>query len=179
MNILKSMETTLDRANQYHWMLYYLLVAFFIFLAARWFHIDSSYVNAITPPKKIGLYSSVNWAITFIILFPFFVFLACSTASNNLALWHDLAGNRIVTGPEGIRTTSDSLLSTWAERLKTSNIVVIAFVAISAITAMTDYWDSAGGPPPILLLSLHGLYFSVFFPDRLGYRTDTKQGLRQ
>lgn len=146
MNLLRSMESALDRTDQLHGPLYYLFVAFMIFLGAHWVGVDQIDVSFGSLTKNVGLFSSVNWLITFVILFPFFVFIACYAASNNVTLWSDLAEKRLVTGPDGAEASSQALADAWSAKLKRSNLVVLAFLFISILIAFTDYKDTAGGP---------------------------------
>jgi len=146
MNICASAERYVIAREPLPWLLYYLCLAFFLFLVAHWLDLsNASYTNA-TYSKKVGLFWSVSWILTFLVFYPMFVFLAIRGARSIRGVWQDAINWRLITGPDGAPKDLARLLEEWDASLKASNGVAIAFIVICIAIAGTDWYHTAAAP---------------------------------
>lgn len=146
MNLLGGSERYLARRNALHGLLYYLFISFTLFLVAYWTSIANSDYTEAAFKKKIGLYWSINWTLTFLLIYPIFIFVAINATKDIRTFWRDLADWQIVTGNDGAKKASDALLVEWNNWLRPGNIVTILFSVISIAIIVTDFIKTAAEP---------------------------------
>jgi hypothetical protein len=144
-NICGTSERYLAARQPLPWLLYYLFVSFCLFLGASWLDVSDASFDRAEFHKKIGLYWSVNWTITFLLLYPVFLFFAIRGARAIRGFWHDAAAWQLVTGPDGAKK-SVSFLDDWDSALAKCNIVATLFIVICIAIGSTDFYKTAAGP---------------------------------
>jgi hypothetical protein len=145
-NICGISERYLAARQPLPWLLYYLFVSFCMFLGASWLNVsDASFDNA-DFHKKIGLYWSVNWTITFLLLYPVFLFFAIRGTRAIRGFWHDATAWQLVTGPEGKTKGPTNFIDEWESALAKCNIVATLFIVICIAIGSTDFYKTAAGP---------------------------------
>lgn len=146
MNVFGKAEHFLQTRVPLNWVLYYLLTSFALFLVGHLLGIGSVQYSEGSYRKEIGLWWSVNWTITFLILYPFFCYVATSGAANIRQFWADAGDSFLVTGRDGAPKSGNVLQQEWTEWLRRSSKIAYAFALICIAIGTTDFMSTAGRP---------------------------------
>jgi hypothetical protein len=146
MNVFGKAERWLDSRTPLNWVLYYLFVSFALFLVADWVGFSSAQYLEGSFVKELGLWWSVNWTVTFLILYPLFCYLATSGATGIRQFWLDAGDSKLVTGENGAAKTGAALHAEWVGWLGKSNKVAYAFILICILIGVTDFRATALKP---------------------------------
>jgi hypothetical protein len=100
--------------------------------------------------KNLGFWSSPNWYVTFLVLFPLFMLFFAFQVQQCDLIRENFADAMVITGPNGVRVATSDLNDEWQVYLARRSIILWALLAVVVLQTISDWWGSCG----------HALYYN-------------------